>query len=74
MLRCRNADRYRAIFPPRCHGPCDACRRKWAMAQLHRIEAALGRKPRTQPRPTPTPMHDGHLVAAMFNDSFGVIQ
>lgn len=29
--KCKNADRYKAINPPRCNGgkPCDVCRRKW---------------------------------------------
>jgi hypothetical protein len=35
MKKCRNADRYKAIHPPRCggdEGPCEECARKWAAA------------------------------------------
>lgn len=75
MLKCRSADRYQAVRPPRCNGgrPCDACRRKWLTAQLAEIEAAL-KQPQWRRRVEKiavTHLHDGHLLAAMFNDSFG---
>lgn len=31
MLKCKNADRYKALRPPRCDGGrvCETCRAKW---------------------------------------------
>lgn len=33
MIKCRYADQYKAIHPPRCNGgdPCDVCAEKWTM-------------------------------------------
>lgn len=35
MAKCRYADKYKAIFAPRCNGgrACDACSAKWQTAQ-----------------------------------------
>lgn len=34
MIKCRYADKYKAIFPPRCNkgDPCRTCQAKWANA------------------------------------------
>lgn len=42
MKKCKNADAYQAIYPPRCNGgkPCDACVAKWQAAQRRRIVKA----------------------------------
>ena len=32
MVKCKYADKYKAVYPPRCggdDGPCDVCREKW---------------------------------------------
>jgi len=31
MKKCKHADEYKAIYPPRCNGgdACDYCRTKW---------------------------------------------
>jgi hypothetical protein len=38
--KCRYADKYKAIFPPKCNGgdPCDECARKWEEAEERRRE------------------------------------
>jgi hypothetical protein len=38
MVKCKNADRYRAMHPPRCNkgNPCQVCRLKWENAELRR--------------------------------------
>lgn len=32
MKKCRYADKYKAIHPPKCNKgkPCDVCKQKWA--------------------------------------------
>lgn len=42
MKKCKNADAYQAMQPPRCNGgrPCDACVEKWQAAQRRRIVKA----------------------------------
>jgi hypothetical protein len=32
MKKCKNANRYKAIYPPKCD-PCDFCAKKWKDAQ-----------------------------------------
>ena len=38
VTKCTNADRYRAMHPPRCNkgNPCQFCRLKWENAELRR--------------------------------------
>lgn len=40
MIKCKNADRYKAIHPPRCNkgDPCEVCRLKWENAELRRAQ------------------------------------
>lgn len=35
--KCRYADRYKAIFPPKC-GPCKQCAAKWRRKQQEKKE------------------------------------
>ncbi len=36
MNKCRHADAYKAIHPPRCNNgtPCETCAAKWQAAQI----------------------------------------
>lgn len=36
LERCRHADRYKAVFPPRCGKgtPCKVCAAKWEKANM----------------------------------------
>lgn len=45
MIKCEAADRYEAVYPPRCDGgkACEACVAKWQAAQQARIDRANGR-------------------------------
>lgn len=35
MKKCSYADKYKAIYPPKCNNgdPCEACKKKWEEAQ-----------------------------------------
>jgi len=50
MKKCSYADKYKAIYPPRCNGgdPCDACVAKWEAsvyysASVEYAESKVGR-------------------------------
>lgn len=42
MAKCRYADKYKALHPPRCNGgrACDACKARWQTAQQRAITRA----------------------------------
>lgn len=49
MLKCTYADKYKAIYPPRCNGGkgCEACKQKWESinrARAKKLERIRGVK------------------------------
>lgn len=49
MLKCKNFESYKAIYPPRCNGgnPCEACKQKWE--SINRARARVEERRRAEP-------------------------
>lgn len=49
MIKCKNADKYQAIYPPRCNNgdPCEACKQKWE--SINRAKARKLERIRKEP-------------------------
>ena len=59
ILKCKNADKYKAIRPPTCNGgrPCETCKQKWE--SINRARAKKLERIRKEPNYSEDTFTDG---------------